>query len=179
MRKVIIMEERTGGFGAVKTKRGKFNFVDLLILVLVVLVLFAVVFVLDPFSMNVFGNAEKTVVLEYTVQFEYVEASLVDNVRLGDEALNAVNKASLGRVNSIRNDILYAEAYYNSETDEVSMKEYPDRYNLQVTITADAVFEEGKGYHVKGSRIAVGRQYSLMFPDYIGSGYCISMREVG
>jgi hypothetical protein len=98
---------------------------------------------------------------------------------LGDEALNAVNKASLGRVSSIRNDILYAEAYYNSETDEVSMKEYPDRYNLQVTITADAVFEEGKGYHVKGSRIAVGGQYSLMFPDYIGSGYCISMREVG
>ncbi len=173
------MEERTGGFGAVKTKRGKFNFVDLLFLVLVTAILFAVVFLIDPFSMNVFGGTEKNVVLEYTIQIEYVEASLVDNVHLGDEALNAVNKASLGRVSALRNDILYSEAYYDSEADVVSMKEYPDRYNLQITITADAVFEAGKGYSVKGSRMAVGGQYSLMFPEYVGSGYCISMREVG
>lgn len=173
------MEERTGGFGSVKTKRGKFNFVDLLLLVLVAAILFAVIFLVDPFSLNVFGDAEKTVVLEYTVQIGYVEASLVDNVRLGDEALSAVNKASLGRVSAIRNDILSSEAYYDSETDAMSMKEYPDRYDLQITITADAVFEAGKGYYVKGNRIAVGGQYSLMFPEFAGSGYCISMREVG
>ncbi len=173
------MEERTAGFGLKKNGRGKFNLVDLLFVLLIVGVLFAVVFWLDPFSLNVFGSAEKNVVLEYTVEIEYVEASLVDNVRLGDEALNAVNKAPMGHVSSVRNDILYAEVYYDSEEDTVSMKEYPDRYNLQITITADAVFEEGKGYSVMGSRIAVGGAYSLTFPEYAGSGYCVSIREVG
>ncbi len=173
------MEERTNGFGTVKLKRGKFNFVDLLFLILIAVIVLAVFFLIDPFSMNVFGGAEKNVVVEYTVQIEYVEASLADNIRLGDEALNAVNKTSLGRVSAIKNDILYSEACYNSEADIVSMKEYPDRYNLQITITSDAVFEEGKGYTVKGTRIAVGGQYSIMFPNYLGNGYCISMREVG
>lgn len=173
------MEERTGGFGAVKKGHRKFNWVDLLLLVVVVAVLFATVFLIDPFSINVFGDQENNVVLEYTVQTEYVEESLVNKVHIGDEALSAVNKASLGLVSAIRNDILYSEAHYDRESGTVSMKEYPDRYNLQITITADAVFEEGKGYRVKGNRIAVGEQYSLMFPEYVGSGYCIRMREVG
>ncbi|MBO4979261.1 MAG: DUF4330 family protein [Clostridia bacterium] len=163
------MEERTAGLGLGKTKRGKFNLVVRLFGLLVAGILFAVVFWLDPFSLNVFGSTEKNVVLEYTVEIEYVEASLVDNVRLGDEALNAVTKASMGRVSAVRNDILYAEVYYDSEEDTVSMKEYPDRYNLQITITANAVFEEGKGYSVKGSRIAVGGAYSLTFPEYAGN----------
>lgn len=173
------MEERTSGFGTVKRKRGKFNVIDLLFLVLIAAVLFAVVFLINPFSAGIFGGTEKDVVLEYTVEIEYVEASLADNIRLGDEALSSVNKTSLGRVSAIKNDILYSEAYYNSEADVVSMKEYPDRYNLQITITSDAIFEEGKGYTVKGNRIAVGGQYSIMFPNYLGNGYCISMREVG
>lgn len=173
------MEERTGGFSSVKRKRGKFNSVDILFLVLLVAVLFAIVFLIDPFSIGVFGGSEKNVVLEYTVEIEYVEASLADNIKLGDEAISSSNKTSLGRVSAIKNDTLYSEAYYNSEADVVSMKEYPDRYNIQVTITSDAVFEEGKGYTVKGTRVAVGREYSIMFPHYLGSGHCISMREVG
>ena len=59
------------------------------------------------------------------------------------------------------------------------MKEYPDRYDLVVTVTADAVFTEGVGYTVNGRRVAVGTQFYLMFPDYLGQGYCISMRELG
>ncbi len=175
---MINMEERTGGFGAVKRKRGSFNVVDLLFVALVVAVLFAVIFLINPFSVSVFGGNERSVILEYTLEIGYVEASLTDNIRLGDEAISSVNNASLGRVSAVRNDILYTEAYYNSYTDAVTMKEYPDRYNLQITITSEATFEEGKGYAVKGNRIAVGGEYSVMFPNYVGSGYCISMREV-
>lgn len=173
------MEERTNGFGSVKKKRGKFNWVDLLILALAIIVLLAVILILTPFSeTSLVGNGKK-VVLEYTVELEYVEASLTDNIQLGDRALNAATKTELGRVNMIKNDILYAEAYYDRELDSVSMKEYPDRYNLQITITSDALFESGVGYTVKGTRVAVGGEYSLMFPNYLGTGHCISIREVG
>ena len=172
------MEERTGSLGNTKHNQGKFNLIDLFVILILLAIVFAVVFLIDPFSTNAFRGEEKNVVLEYIIQIDYVEASLTDNIRLGDETLNATNKTSLGRVSAIRNDILYSEAYYNSEADVVYMQEYPDRYNLQITITSDAIYEEGKGYSIKGSRIAVGRQYSLMFPNYLGSGYCIAVREV-
>lgn len=174
------MKERTSSFGAVKqAKRGKFNLVDLLFLVLLAVMILAVVFLIDPFSMNVFGSDEKNVVLEYTVQIDYVEASLADNVRLGEEAISAVNRTTLGRVSGLNNTIPYSEAYYDAKENTVSMREYPDRYNLQITITSNASFEEGKGYTVSGTRIAVGGEYALMFPNYVGTGYCISMKEIG
>ena len=179
MRKVFDMEERTNGFGTAKRKRGMFNLVDLMFVLAVVLIVVIVFFLLDPFSLNTFGETEKQVVLEYTVQIDYVEASLTDNIRLGDLVTYAANKATFGRVSAVKNDILYSEAYYNAEADVVSMKEYPDKYNLQITVTTDAVFEKGVGYTVKGTRMAVGGEYSLMFPNFVGSGYCIGMREVG
>lgn len=173
------MEERTGGFGSVKRKRGRFNLIDLIIVMFAVAAVLFVVFVLDPFSLNVFSEGGQKVVLEYTVQFDYVEASLTDNIKPGDEVIGASGKNTLGRVSSIRNDTLYSEIYYNTETDTVSMKEYPDRYNIRVTVMADALFVPGTGYTVNGTRIAVGSQYSLMFPEYLGTGYCVAMREVG
>ncbi len=179
MRKVFNMEERTGGFGAVKRKRGVFNLVDLVFILAVILIVFCVFFLLDPFSLNTFGGTEKQVVLEYTVQIDYVDASLTDNVRLGDEVTHAANKTAFGKVSAVKNDILFSEAYYNAEADVVSMQEYPDKYNLQITITSEAVFEKGVGYTVKGTRMAVGGEYYLMFPNFVGSGYCIGIREVG
>ena len=81
-------------------------------------------------------------------------------------------------VSAVKNDILFSEAYYNIDADVVSMKEYPDKYNLQITVTAPAVYEKGVGYTVKGVRMAVGGEYHLMFPNFVGSGYCIGIREV-
>ena len=173
------MEERTNGFGTVKRKRGAFNPVDLVFILAVVLIVFCVFFLLDPFSLNTFGETEKQVILEYTVQIDYVDASLTDNIRLGDEVTYAANKTVLGTVSAVKNDILFSEAYYNADADVVSMKEYPDKYNLQITVTSEAVFEKGVGYTVKGTRMAVGGEYYLMFPNFVGSGYCIGIKEVG
>ena len=173
------MEERTSGFGTVKRKRGMFNPVDLVFILAVALIVFCVFFLLDPFSMNTFGTNEKQVILEYTMQIDYVDASLTDNIRLGDVVTHAANKVTLGTVSAVKNDILFSEAYYNADADAVSMREYPDKYNLQITITTDAVFEKGVGYSVKGTRMAVGGEYYLTFPNFIGNGYCIGIREVG
>ena len=45
------------------------------------------------------------------------------------------------------------------------MKEYPNRYDLIITVTADAVFTQGVGYTVNGRRVAVGSEFYLMFPE--------------
>ncbi len=173
------MEGRTGGFGSVKNKRGKFNLIDLIFILFFVLAVALIVWILAPFSGGNSAEGERAVMLEYTLEFDSVSAELTDNVSLGDEALGARDQTALGRVNSIRNDILHAELHYDPETDTASMKEYPDCFDLQVTLTAEAIFTPGSGYTVMGQRIAVGGSYSVMFPNFMGNGSCIGMREVG
>ena len=173
------MEERTTGFKPVKKQKGRFNMMDLLLVLLVVGIVLAVIFVLDPFSLNIGGKAEQKVTLEYTLRIENVEGILIDKIHTRDEVVDASIKTSLGYVNAVENDTPHTEAYYNSKDDVVSMTEYPDRYDLVVTVTAKAIFTEGVGYTVNGRRVAVGSEFYLMFPDYVGSGYCISMRELG
>lgn len=173
------MEERTSGFKPVKKRKGRFNLMDLVLVLIAVGIVLFVVFVLDPFSLNLFGKENHNVTLEYTLRIENVEGTLIDKIRTRDEVIDATVKTSLGYVNAVENDTPYAEPYYNSQEDAVSMKEYPDRYDLVVTVTADAVFTEGVGYTVNGRRVAVGTQFYLMFPNYVGTGYCISMRELG
>lgn len=173
------MEERTSGFKPVKKKKGRFNLMDLLLVLIAVSIVLFVVFVIDPFSMNLFGKQDHKVTLEYTLRIENVEGALIDKIQTRDEVIDAAIKTSLGYVNAVENDTPYAEPYYNSKEDSVSMKEYPDRYDLVVTVTAEAIFTDGVGYTVNGRRVAVGTQFYLMFPNYLGTGYCISLRELG
>ena len=173
------MEERTSGFKPVKKQKGRFNLMDLLLVLIAVSIILAFVFVLDPFSLDIMGRSGHKVTLEYTLRIENVEGVLIDKIHTRDEVVDASIKTSLGYVNAVENDTPYTEAYYNSKDDQVSMTEYPDRYDLVVTVTAEAVFTEGVGYTVNGRRVAVGAEFYLMFPDYVGSGYCISMRELG
>ena len=44
-------------------------------------------------------------------------------------------------------------------------------------IEATAVFNEGTGYTVNSTRIAVGERLSLKFPEYANVGYCVNVIE--
>ena len=173
------MEERTSGFKPVKKKKGRFNLMDLILVLIAVGIALFVLLVLDPFSIHMFRAEEQGVTLEYTLRIENVEGAFLDKIRIRDEVIDSSIKVSLGYVNAVENDIPYTEPYYDSEEDVVSMKEYPNRYDMIITVTADAVFTEGVGYTVNGRRVAVGSQFYLMFPEFLGEGYCISMREIG
>ncbi len=172
------MEERTSGFRPVKKKKGRFNLVDLLLIVLLLVMIFVVVFVIDPFSLDVFGGTAQEVTLEYTLRIDSVDGTMVDKIEIGDRVVDASVKTSLGYVSSVEKDIPHTEPYYDSILDTVSMKEYPDLYDLVVTVTVEADFQEGVGYSVEGRRVAVGTKLYLMFPEYLTEGYCISMREI-
>ena len=54
---------------------------------------------------------------------------------------------------------------------------YEDKYNVTVTVTVLAQYEEGEGYSVGDRRIAVGEKLSLRFPNYAAEGYCIGLSE--
>lgn len=175
------MEERTNGFRPVRKKKGSFNMMDFLLILMVVCVLLFVVVVLDPFSLDLFDNDSERITLEYTVRIENVDGALLDAIQKSDEILDSAVRCSLGFVNEVSN-VPYTEPYYNV-SDEAGenvaiMQELPNRYNIEIVISAEAVFEEGVGYQINGRRIAVGTKIHLMLPNYLGDGYCIGLREV-
>ena len=168
------MEEKTGSFKPVKKKKGAFNAVDALIILLVVGI--AAIFIVSRLSFN--EAAGEKIKLEYTVAIEGVDKDFVDKISAGERVYDSSSKSLLGTVSSLENETPYSVYEYDTETGEMVKRSYPDRYTVTVTVSAKAQFVEGVGYSVGGCRVAVGQKMSLRFPNYSASAYCIGMRVV-
>ena len=151
---------------------GKFNAVDLFI-ILVATGLIGV-FLITVFATG--GNTD-TVTVEYTVRFENVSEALADNIRIGDSVYESSSRTLIGIVTAVDNSSHYTVYEYDNEKRAVVPIEYPDKYNLKVMVSADAVFEEDEGYSVDGIRIAVGAGLNLRFANYVGNAYCVEISE--
>lgn len=157
----------------VEGRKGKFNLVDLAV-VFVVLSLI----VIAVYAMNLFGKAGTEVTLSYTVSIGNVDATYVDKIQVGDSVLDATTKCSLGRVAAVENTRPHTVFRYD-ETTGGKMLTVPDAYDVVVTVLAEGIFEDKIGYTVEQKRLAVGAEYTLLFPGFAGNGYCTSIREVG
>ena len=168
------MEERTGSFKPVKKKKGAFNAVDALIILLVVGI--AAVFIASRASVS--DDSGEKIKFEYTVALECVDKDFVDKISAGEKVYDASTKSFLGTVSSVEADELYSVYEYDSATGAIVSRTYPDKYTVKVTVSTKAQFAEISGYSVGDCRVAVGQKMSLRFPEYSASGYCVGMREV-
>ena len=168
------MEERTGSFKPVKKKRGRFNAVDILIILLIVGVI--VIFAASTISVSE-EPGEKTK-FEYTMTIEGVSKDFLDLIENGERVYDSSSKNFLGTVSSVDGNKPYGLYEYDKTTGEMVVKEYPEKYNITFTVSAKAQFVEGVGYTVGGQRIAVGQNMELRFPDFVANAYCVGMREV-
>lgn len=168
------MEERTSSFKPVKKKKGAFNAVDALIILLVAGI--AAIFIVSRASVS--DDAGEKIKFEYTVTLECVDKDFVGKVSAGEKVYDASTKTFLGTVSSVEADEQYSVYEYDTESGSMVTRTYPDKYTLKVTVSTNARFVEGVGYRVGDCRVAVGQKMSLRFTDYSASGYCVGMREV-
>ena len=158
--------------------RRRFNFVDLLIILALILIIAIVVNMFLPQS--VFGslNTNTECDMQYTVEFIGVDEAFVDKIKEGDTVVDSVTKYTLGSVVAVNSDNNYTELIYDKENDAGKLVANPDRYNLLITVSVTAEYNEDKGYSVGDRRIAVGEYLSLRFPDFAAEGYCTSLSEI-
>lgn len=152
---------------------GKFNFVDLLIVLSILAVIVFLFLFRDSFSSTSGGDVK----VSYTVCLSGVDAAYVNKIREGDPIFDANTGRFLGTVSAVESGREHTVFRYDEKTGG-SMEPIPDSYDVFVTVSADAVFEKTVGYSVEEKRIAVGAEYMLLFPDFAGKGYCITIREV-
>ena len=157
-------------------KKGRFNAVDLLLILLVLLIIGSLLLVFDPFSWISKSDSEE-VTLRYTVEIKNVSNDLKNNISSGDKVLNAATGYDMGTVVAIETQSSF-EWVYNEGDDYMSKKYMTDKSDLIVTVDVKAVYEKDMGYMVDAKQIAVGVLTNLRFPNFTGSGYCISIEKI-
>ena len=176
----------TSANSAPQKRKGRFNFVDLTLVIVAVLILGAIIYLVSPISFvkNLINKETKNI--RYQIEFTNVDEKFIENIKAGDAVIDGVSKNPLGTVVGVDHNTKYTELGVEKEVDEYDnptgeykavMIEYPERYNVKVTIEASSSFYEGKGYTVSSIRIAVGEKLSLKFPEFAGVGYCIDVIE--
>lgn len=154
-----------------KTKKGKFNIVDFILVIMVLAVVAAAVIYFAPDLFN--AGAEETDIT-FTIEFRGVDSAFITNIKNGDAVYDSSKHYMLGSVKSVEN-YAYTVLVYNEETGTAEAKEVEGLKNIVVTVTAKAIYTDGKGYFINGERIAVGCAYNISFPEYSGTAYCIEV----
>ncbi len=153
-------------------KKGRFNAVDFLLILIALAVVAAAVIYLVP---GLVGRlSSNTTEVTYTVEFRGVDPDFITNIQAGDKIYDANQNFMIGTVRSVATDS-YSVLAYDPVTGEGVMKEHPTLKTLIITVNASAVYTEGEGYYVNGERIAVGRKYDLRLPHFTGSAYCVEV----
>ena len=163
-------------------KSRKFNFVDFLLILLVLALIAGAVYLFTQGSIFKKLGATEQGTLTYTVEIQGVDAEYLNIIKESDVVVDSVTKNTLGTVSAVDYNTKQTVLEYVKNEDEDGnvtytgvLSEYPNQYTVLVTITAPAEYVSGDGYFVNNCRIAVGEGLALRFPDFAAEGYCISM----
>ncbi len=165
----------SGEIKAFSKPRRRFNFIDFLLILFVLAVVFVAVNIVSPMSLIDKLRPDTTHTIQYTVEFTGVSAEYIEKIKENDTVVDAVSKQTLGSVTAVDNNTKYTVLEYNEAANAGVLVEYPDRYNIIVTISASATYRDEIGYRVNDRRIAVGEKMALRFPDFVHEGYCIGL----
>lgn len=172
-----------------KAKKAKrFNIVDLLLILIAIMLVFVLVYVFSPVSWvrSLIYNQQKTI--EYTIEIRNVDEAFLDSIKENDVVIDSVTKNTIGKVSKIDDEkpnyselqLVQTPGKDDDGNDILSNKgalvEYPDKYNIVITVAATADYAVGKGYSVNSTDIRVGEQLSLNFPNFTCVGYCIGIK---
>ena len=162
-------------------KSWRFNFLDVVILLVILLFVASMVILYIPRVTDLLGSdGNKNIV--YTVVFHGVDVNseISDQQRVVDKKSEQV----LGMVDGSPETEDCYESVRTEVTDEsgktstvLRCEKVDGKIDLIVTITATATYADGKGYEINGNRIAVGREYEMVFPGFTATGTCIAVSE--
>lgn len=160
-------------------KRHRFNFIDFILILLAIFVILTAINIVSPRSIFDKLKTDTTYKIHYTVEILGVDGEYIERIKDNDAVVDTVSKHSLGSVTAVDYSTQHTVLEYDETQNAGVLAVYPDKYDIVITITAQASYNSGEGYSVNGRRIAVGEKLSMRFPDYVGEGYCIGISKEG
>ena len=159
-----------------RKRKMKFNIMDVLILLAVAAVaaVLLYVFVLSENTpVDSLGGAPTTKVT-YVVELTGIDDALSDNISVGETLIDAAKKMNIGTIVAVETQP-YVYLGKNLPDGTMELTTVDNKSTIYVTVEADATLT-GISYSISGYDIYVGEKVYLSLPDFIGTGYCISLK---
>lgn len=160
------------------SKKRKITFIDIIItvIILVAVALLAYIFIFNRST----GDTVDTVKIQYTLEVKNERDELVDNAaaNIGKTLVEGTAKYNIGTVSDFYH---FPSTYptFNHETGESVNALYPEHSNVCFVVNADAVKNPYTGrYSIEGFELSVGTLVYVRLPEYAGTSYCTSIKEV-
>ena len=153
-----------------KSRKIRFNVVDIIIIVAVMAIIASIIFVVLNRK-----SPDNSVSIRYTVRFEGVEDGALGYIVSGENMKNAA-KASIGEVSAVRSErskFYNKDALEKSENGyELTVSEYSDRHDVYVTVRGTAELDSHGIPVIEGEKILIGAYLgNVSISQFAGSGY--------
>ena len=157
-------------------KKGKFNIVDVAVIIFIGLFIFGTFCIFDPLGW--FSDVTRhEVAISYVIELKSVDRDLTDNIRSGDNVINASTDGVMGKICAIEVRPSYEWKSVN-ESSEMVRVEVEGKSDIYIKVDINCIYESGMGYIIDGQQLAVGSQVNIKLPHFVGSGYCISITDL-
>lgn len=155
----------------------RFNFVDVIIIIAVIAVIAAIVWIVLAQSGTI--KTGTTARVEYTVRFTFVREELASYVKTGDTVLNSGTGNEIGKVIAVRHPEKSIYRDIRSIVDDggektVKVSEFPDLYDVYVTVSSNASISESGIATVDGNKILIGAPIYFRDGEFAREGYIIA-----
>ena len=162
-------------------KKGKysFNIIDIMLLAVILISFLAMLFLFFYDGRNA---SEEEVVevseITYTVKQSDVQGILRGKINIGDTVYEKNTNKPIGQV--IRVDATDSKyTYYDSESKTWIEESYPNKIDIVIEISVNAVLQNDGRYSIDDYTLNVGEEMELCFPFYTGKAMCISVSGGG
>ena len=160
-------------------KKVKFNIIDFLIVLVVVLVAVAGVYILGNKSETVVSS-EKTKVYVTIEELSVDEATknfYMESAKEGDNITMGIREKTTGILRKIE-AVPATDNYNNPETGEIEVLKKADRYDLKFTFETE--FEEtDRDFLIGTDKIKIGKELNFSGKGYSGYGNVVVIKKVG
>ena len=117
-----------------------------------------------------------THVVRYVVELEQVHKQTADMIAVGDEIYERTKKELMGTVETV--EVSPAKTLTKNELQGTfQFVEVPERYNVVMNVTAQAVDNEDGIVLESGLEVRAGTSVRVLGPGYYGAGYILSVER--
>ena len=156
-----------------KERKLRFNFIDVIIILLIAAIVFALLYIFVFSEKKDVVEDTKETTITYVIQGTKIDERFDGIVKAGDYVENSVNHKALGTVVGVQSEP-YQVISFNSEEDKEVVAQVEGKISVNLTIESKAE-ESDKAFSIDGCDIRVGQKYSLALPGMNLSGYCIAI----
>lgn len=153
-------------------KRKRFNFIDVILLVVILVIVSVLAFIGFKAYNNYFMKDSTGSVIRYEIVIEGVSNDIKYSINEGDDVIESLSFTSIGKV--VGEPEITPTPFVASDDDgKLVESDHPSKSDIRITVEAKANGSKGT-YDINGYTLCVGKSVSFRVPGFSAEGICVS-----